>query len=127
MNIHRVNAAGKEQIIHIFRAGESFAEAGLATPTGYPADARALEPDFRSRPERSCDASSPVAAAIIPLPGKMRRGRRYHPVATRRRRYFRLAASGFGLNPRKFCWCKRRGFWSCSSASRNSGCGCSVR
>jgi hypothetical protein len=97
MNIHRVNAAGKEQIIHIFRAGESFAEAGLATPTGYPADARALEPDFRSRPERSCDASSPVAAAIIPLPGKMRRGRRYHPVATRRRRYFRLAASGFGL------------------------------
>jgi hypothetical protein len=41
--------------------------------------------------------SSPVAAAIIPLPGKIRRGRRYHPVATRRRRYFRLAASGFGF------------------------------
>jgi CRP/FNR family transcriptional regulator, dissimilatory nitrate respiration regulator len=44
VNIHRVNAAGKEQIIHIFRAGESFAEATLATAAGYPADARALEP-----------------------------------------------------------------------------------
>jgi hypothetical protein len=33
----------------------------------------------------------------MPLPGKMRRGRRYHPVATRRRRYFRLAASEFGF------------------------------
>ena len=43
INIHRVNAAGKEQIIHVFRAGESFAEATLATATGYPADARALE------------------------------------------------------------------------------------
>lgn len=44
VNVHRVNATGKEQIIHIFRAGESFAEAALATPMGYPADARALEP-----------------------------------------------------------------------------------
>src|ERR1035437_241413 len=44
VNVHRVNAAGKEQIIHIFRAGESFAEATLATATGYPADARALDP-----------------------------------------------------------------------------------
>jgi CRP-like cAMP-binding protein len=44
VNVHRVNAAGKEQIIHIFRAGESFAEATLATAAGYPADARALEP-----------------------------------------------------------------------------------
>jgi CRP-like cAMP-binding protein len=43
INVHRVNAAGKEQIIHVFRAGESFAEAALATSTGYPADARALE------------------------------------------------------------------------------------
>jgi CRP-like cAMP-binding protein len=38
------NAAGKEQIIHVFHAGESFAEATLATDRGYPADARALEP-----------------------------------------------------------------------------------
>ena len=32
------------------------------------------------------------------LPEKMRRGRRYHPVATRRRRYFRPVASEFGIN-----------------------------
>ncbi len=43
VNVHRVNAAGKEQIIHIFRAGESFAEVALATSEGYPADARAVE------------------------------------------------------------------------------------
>jgi CRP/FNR family transcriptional regulator, dissimilatory nitrate respiration regulator len=43
INVHRVNAAGKEQVIHIFRAGESLAEATLATLSGYPADARALE------------------------------------------------------------------------------------
>jgi CRP-like cAMP-binding protein len=44
VNIHRVNAAGKEQIIHIFRTGDSFAEVALASATGYPADARAIEP-----------------------------------------------------------------------------------
>lgn len=44
INVHRVNVAGKEQVIHIFRSGESFAEAALASPTGYPADARAVEP-----------------------------------------------------------------------------------
>jgi len=44
VNVHRVNAAGKEQIIHIFRAGESFAEVALASEKGYPADASALEP-----------------------------------------------------------------------------------
>lgn len=44
INVHRVTAAGKEQVIHVFRAGESFAEVTLATDTGYPADARALEP-----------------------------------------------------------------------------------
>ena len=44
VNVHRVNAAGKEQIIHVFRAGDSFAEAALASTTGYPADARAIEP-----------------------------------------------------------------------------------
>jgi CRP/FNR family transcriptional regulator len=43
INVHRVNAAGKEQVIHIFRAGESFAEASVASAGGYPADARALE------------------------------------------------------------------------------------
>jgi CRP-like cAMP-binding protein len=44
VNVHRVNAAGKEQIIHVFRVGDSFAEVALASATGYPADARALEP-----------------------------------------------------------------------------------
>ncbi len=44
INVHRVNAAGKEQVIHVFRAGESFAEAALASATGYPAHARAVEP-----------------------------------------------------------------------------------
>lgn len=42
VNVHRVNTAGKEQVIHVFRAGESFAEASLATATGYPAEARAI-------------------------------------------------------------------------------------
>ncbi|MBS0631398.1 MAG: Crp/Fnr family transcriptional regulator [Verrucomicrobia bacterium] len=44
INVHRVSAAGKEQVIHVFRTGESFAEAALASPTGYPANARAVEP-----------------------------------------------------------------------------------
>lgn len=44
INVHRVNAIGKEQVIHVFRAGESFAEGTLATDKGYPADARAVEP-----------------------------------------------------------------------------------
>jgi CRP/FNR family transcriptional regulator len=43
INIHRVNATGKEQVIHVFRAGESFAEGAVATDKGYPADARAVE------------------------------------------------------------------------------------
>jgi CRP/FNR family transcriptional regulator len=43
INVHRVSPAGKEQVIHVFRMGESFAEAALAAPTGYPADARAVE------------------------------------------------------------------------------------
>src|SRR5262245_38480636 len=44
VNVHRVSAAGKEQVIHVFRTGDSFAEVALATATGYPADARAIEP-----------------------------------------------------------------------------------
>ncbi len=43
INVHRVNAAGKEQVIHMFRAGETFGEATLATLTVYPAEARAQE------------------------------------------------------------------------------------
>jgi CRP/FNR family transcriptional regulator len=43
INVHRVSAAGKEQVIHVFLPIESFAEATLATQGGYPADARATE------------------------------------------------------------------------------------
>ncbi|MFT3781905.1 MAG: Crp/Fnr family transcriptional regulator [Nibricoccus sp.] len=43
INAHRVSATGKEQMIHIFRPGQTFAEAALAMTTGYPADARAVE------------------------------------------------------------------------------------
>lgn len=43
ISVHRVSHSGKEQVIHVFRAGESFAEATLATGMGYPADARAVE------------------------------------------------------------------------------------
>ncbi|HEX2855355.1 MAG TPA: Crp/Fnr family transcriptional regulator [Opitutaceae bacterium] len=44
INVHRVSAAGKEQVIYVFRAGESFAEASMAVDRGYPANARAIEP-----------------------------------------------------------------------------------
>src|ERR1051326_3589567 len=44
VNVHRVSAGGREQVIHIFRVGDSFAEVALASETGYPADARAIEP-----------------------------------------------------------------------------------
>lgn len=43
VNVHRVSAAGKEQVIAIFRPGQSFAEAALASDGGYPANARAIE------------------------------------------------------------------------------------
>ena len=43
INVHRESAAGKEQVIHVFRPIESFAEGSLATDRGYPADARAIE------------------------------------------------------------------------------------
>jgi CRP-like cAMP-binding protein len=43
VSLHRVNPAGKEQVIHIFREGDSFGEASLATELGYPANARCVE------------------------------------------------------------------------------------
>jgi len=43
IKVHRVSAAGKEQVIHLFRPIESFAEATLATESGYPADAVATD------------------------------------------------------------------------------------
>ena len=63
VNVHRVNAAGKEQVIHVFRTGESFAEVALATERGYPADARALEATrfcwFRSTASSNCSSAGP--------------------------------------------------------------------
>lgn len=41
--VHRVGSTGKEQVISVFRPGQSFSEAALASPGGYPADARAIE------------------------------------------------------------------------------------
>jgi CRP/FNR family transcriptional regulator len=43
VNVHRVTAGGKEQVICVFRTGDSFAEVAVVSPTGYPADARAVE------------------------------------------------------------------------------------
>lgn len=43
INVHRVSAVGKEQVIHVFRAVESLAEASLASERGYPASGRAVE------------------------------------------------------------------------------------
>ena len=42
-------------------------------------------------------AGSPVGLPAFPVGGKMRRGRRSHPAATRRRRYPPAATSAFGL------------------------------
>jgi CRP/FNR family transcriptional regulator len=49
INVHRVSAAGKEQVIHVFRAGESFAEAARASAQGFPAHARALDKSTQVR------------------------------------------------------------------------------
>lgn len=43
INVHRVASDGREQVIHLFRPGESFAEAAIVSDSGYPADARAVE------------------------------------------------------------------------------------
>ncbi|MFV0337695.1 MAG: Crp/Fnr family transcriptional regulator [Chthoniobacterales bacterium] len=43
INLHRVSTTGKEQIMHIFRSGESFAEGVLASEDGYPVAACAIE------------------------------------------------------------------------------------
>ncbi|MDC0325245.1 Crp/Fnr family transcriptional regulator [bacterium] len=44
ISLHRVHAGGKEQMIHMVRSGESFAEGSLTMDKGYPADARAVVP-----------------------------------------------------------------------------------
>lgn len=84
INVHRVNAAGKEQVIHVFRAGESFAEATLATDRGYPGDARAVESSqvlliqkagfidlLRHRPELSLRMLASMAVHLRVLVGQL--------------------------------------------------------
>ena len=43
IKLSRISCEGKEQVLHVFRAGESFAEEALVSQTGFPADACALE------------------------------------------------------------------------------------
>ena len=43
IKLHRVNFCGKEQVIHVFRSGESFAEESLVSELGHLADACAVE------------------------------------------------------------------------------------
>lgn len=43
INVHRSGGDGGEQILHLLRAGESFAERALVSESGYPAHARAVQ------------------------------------------------------------------------------------
>ena len=43
IKVSRISCEGKEQVLHVFRSGESFAEEALVVEGGYPADACALE------------------------------------------------------------------------------------
>jgi cAMP-binding proteins - catabolite gene activator and regulatory subunit of cAMP-dependent protein kinases len=68
INVHRVNAAGKEQVIHLFQPIESFAEATLATEGGYP----------RMRARRSHDCSACAKERFCRSPAKATRSRTAH-------------------------------------------------
>jgi CRP-like cAMP-binding protein len=43
IKVHRLNLKGQEQVFHVFRPAESFAEETMLTDAGYPADASATE------------------------------------------------------------------------------------
>lgn len=43
VNVHRVDTKGREQIVHLLRPGDSFAERAITSNSGYPASARAVE------------------------------------------------------------------------------------
>jgi CRP-like cAMP-binding protein len=43
INVHQIISDGREQIIHLLRPGESFAERAVISESGYPANARANE------------------------------------------------------------------------------------
>ncbi len=42
--VHRSDAQGREQVLHQLEPGDSFAEASMTAPGGYPADAKAITP-----------------------------------------------------------------------------------
>ncbi|MCF7708560.1 MAG: Crp/Fnr family transcriptional regulator [Verrucomicrobia bacterium] len=44
ISVNRVVPGGKEQVIHVFKTGESFAELAITDESGFPADAKAVEP-----------------------------------------------------------------------------------
>jgi CRP/FNR family transcriptional regulator len=116
INVHRVSATGKEQVIHVFRAGQSFAEAALASEGGYPADARAIEnstvllipkTDFvgllRSRPELALRMLGSMSQHLRVLVGPDRRshaeGHRKPPRQLAPQALPASAARGAGDNP----------------------------
>jgi CRP-like cAMP-binding protein len=43
INVHRINAQGREQVVHLLRPGDSFAERAITSTNGYPVNARAAE------------------------------------------------------------------------------------
>jgi hypothetical protein len=79
-------------------------------PEGIPAFvlmAVLINPEFRSRPDRSCDASPQQGAGDVLVAscggdyaaaGNNATGALLLPYGERRRRYFRMAASEFGIN-----------------------------
>ena len=87
-------AVGRSRLVRVFKCPVNPARSGRFNPNSEAGLSVAATPRRR---KVQATPSSPVVAAIMPLPEKMRRGRRYHPVATRRRRYFRPAASEFRL------------------------------
>jgi CRP/FNR family transcriptional regulator len=73
INVHKISAGGKEQVICVFYPGESFGEIALAENLGYPASAVAIEPSqvilirrdaFRHEVQRDPDLAMRIIASI---------------------------------------------------------------
>ena len=73
INVHRINAQGREQIVHLLRPGDSFAERAITSDTGYPASARAVEDsevilipieDFRAHMAKKPDLAWRMVASM---------------------------------------------------------------
>lgn len=95
INVHRINAEGKEQIIHLLRPGDSFAERAITSTTGYPANARAAEDsevilipieDFKNhlkrRPDLAWRMVTSMSHHLRSLVGTLE-GLRFHDIETR--------------------------------------------